>query len=71
MKSAIKSKIKNKWISVHTKDVNYWLGQYLMAAMVIHAYKKEWGVPDRVGKIEDMKEQKDGSGLIPYQAQWD
>lgn len=67
----INSSLKNEWISITNKDIGYWLGQYLMAALVIHAYKKKLGCPDRVGKIEDMVENKDGSGTIPYQAQWD
>lgn len=70
-KSALTSKLKNEWIEIGNKDVNYWLGQYLVAAMVVTAYKSKLGIPDRIGKIGDMKDQKDGSGLIPYQAAWD
>lgn len=70
-KTLIKSKIKNKWINVYPKDVEYWLGEYLLASMVIQAYTKKRGVPDRVGKIQNMKEEADGTGIIPYQAEWD
>lgn len=66
----VKSKLKKQWIEVYSKDMNYWLGQYLMASMVVHAWDKKLGCPDYVGKIGDMKEEKDRSGTIPYQAKW-
>lgn len=68
--SKIRSKIKNKWIDVPNKDINFWLGQYLMAAMVIHAWSDKDGCPDRVGKIKDMKHDKRGH-YLPFEAQWD
>lgn len=71
MKSKMKSKLKSIWIDVPKKDLNYWLGQYLVSSMVLHAYTAKDGCPNRIGKIGDMKTQKDGTGLIPYQAQWD
>lgn len=70
MKIKLKSKAKKVWIDIHPKDFNFWLGQYLMAAMVIHAYNEKDGVPDRIGKIGDMINQKDKTGLLPYQAEW-
>lgn len=67
----VKSKLKNKWVDVPHKDMHRWFGEYLLSSMVIHAWSKKYGVPDRVGKIEDMIEEADGTGTLPYQAQWD
>lgn len=53
------------------KDIYYWIGQYLMAGMVIHAWDTKYGSPNRLGRIGDMKEQKDGGGFIPFEARWD
>lgn len=67
----IKSKLKKRWITVPQKDIYYWIGQYLMAGMVIHAWDTKYGSPNRLGRIGDMKEQKDGGGFIPFEARWD
>lgn len=65
------SGMKNKWIRITEKDVLYWFGQYLLALMVLNSWNEKSGCPDRVGKMGDMKSNKDGSGTIPYEAKWD
>ena len=70
IKSEITSSMKRKWIELPNRDMSYWLGQYIVASMALNAYDEKKGFPTHVGKIKDMKPQKDGSGLIEFEARY-
>ena len=72
IRSSLKnSSLKNSWVEVQKKDMCAWLGEYIVSKMMLQAYSKKRGFPTSIGNIQDMVKQKDGSGLIKFEARWD
>ncbi len=67
----IKSTLKDTWLPITPRDEGYWIGQWLLSSMVMEAWAKGGSIPTRIGKIGDMKTLKDGSGKIPFEAEWE
>lgn len=64
---------KGKWLNVPEKDALSWLGEYIMASLVVDSYHSKKGAPKqlRVKKILT-KERKDGGCdlTIDYDTKW-
>lgn len=62
---------KGDWINVPKEDIIHWLGQYMMASMVLSAWDEQLGRPDRVGRVGKLKSLKNGDATMTFEAQWD
>lgn len=71
-KKKLKVKVpKPKMVKMASLPFDFWVGQYIVASMMVKAYEKHGKVPTAIGVAEDcLKEQPDGSGKLEFYAEF-